>query len=295
MPERLVLLNTNYSNHNYKEGYVPSNEQRILDFIQEQKMPDDDPGNTTFVFIDTIWKDRFDHSDPETGENRALAAHLGTRAAFHVGIEDDQYANNPWKKHIGITIATDHEVAAVEAARLGHPDTARNALIADLKIGAEIMKLAAMYMPETDPHAQWSQLIDMDRKLNGENPIRKPSGYQAVAMDANGLSKHEAYTQPLPRFGSAFVHSLAKTVKALKNPSDRSYYQKTFVTLDERRAVPHMRTLGYRDIEAGPTYPDAVPLLDPDKIFTYGLVKRSAHTVKGLSDHRAVVYDFDLR
>ncbi|HMI08840.1 MAG TPA: hypothetical protein VK497_00380 [Candidatus Saccharimonadales bacterium] len=309
MSERLVLLNAGYSTHKPKKGDIPSNEGKILDFIASQRKDENDendPGSTTFVLIDTIWSNRFGENDPDTGENKSLASHLGLRAAFTTLIDDDEYANNEWKSQINVTIGTDHQVAMEngkplsQIVRLGEgKEKARNALITTLEFksalgsnAVKLLKLAAVYPPETDPHAQMRHISGLNTALNGEGIIPRPSGYQIVAGDLNGLDEHARYKPGLPKLGSKLVELWAKKAERSTDPS---YWDKVALTLDKRLVIPKMRSFRYLEAGAGSTFHSRASILDLDRIHYYGLRKKGAKTVgKGLSDHRAVVFDFDL-
>lgn len=292
MSERLVVLNVNYSNHDPEEGEIPSRESAILEFIKSQRKTDDEPGETTVVLIDTVWNERFGQDNPETGENKSLADHLGMRAAFHTHIDDQELNQKGWKKGIGITVATDHNVEESHIVRLGEKGSTRNALIVDLAL-AHTVSLAAIYLPETDSHAQMQQISDLDTELNGPHIIPKPSGYKIVAGDFNSLDKHENYDSFLSKTGSNLVRLGAKRIQ---RADEKSYWDKTLLTLDRRLIIPRMKHFGYHDANAGPTYPSRMPMLDPDHVFSFGINKEAVRTDgKGLSDHRAIVFDFTLR
>lgn len=298
MSERLVLLNANYSQHNPKHGDIPSREEDILDFIQDEKA-ENKSGKTTVVLIDTIWNNRFGEDEPGTGENLALADHLGMRAAFHTLINDQELNQHAWKRGVGITVATDHGVAMEEGessaqiVRLGKGEKARNALTIDLELGPRALTLAAVYLPETDSHAQLDQIRDLELELNGPFPAPKPSGHQIIAGDFNALDRHSHYKGLLPRLGSTLVRQLAKRAE---RSEDKSYREKTLLALDRRILVTRMRQWGYSEANTGPTYPSKFPLLNPDHVFSYGVRQTGVKTAgSGLSDHLAIVYDFELR
>jgi endonuclease/exonuclease/phosphatase family metal-dependent hydrolase len=305
MSERLIVLNTGNGWHDTNTptpGEVPQGEKEAIEFIKfiknqkednKEEADNEKERNTTLVLVNTLWNGRFGEDGPETGENAALAAHLGFKAAFHTFI-DDEGRTEEGEDEIGITVATDYPVLESKILRVGYidnddKDLRRNALSLKLKVSSEALRLASVSWSETDYHAQWGQMVRLAEALNGKGLL--PVGPQIIAGAFNALDDHKTY-KGLARLGSNVVRAgAALTEGDPRNSEDRGPVEKTLVTLDRRRAMPHMRTLQYTDADAGPT-----SLLNLDRVFFHEVRKDSASVLGNLalSNRRAIVFDFRM-
>jgi endonuclease/exonuclease/phosphatase family metal-dependent hydrolase len=300
MSEKLMILNVSkggYDSYKATADQEPEREQAIREFIDLQH----EQGVNTVVLSDTfLWQERYENRYNVGIKSPGIANHLGFRAAFHVDVNDSQL-NAIGRENVGLTVATDLEVVDVLPGRVGDPKNARNTLMMHLESDAGGFDLGAAYLSEANTAARWNQLAGLDYYMNGPGP-EVSDGPSLIVGDLNMLRSHADYSRTRQRIVSSLIHMGARAVGNI-DYGDRSviarkirYAADTLRALDDRALMGHMRRRGYRDADAGPTYPSNIPLLDLDHVLHRGVHIIDKYTVgnKDVSDHKGLVIEFEV-
>jgi endonuclease/exonuclease/phosphatase family metal-dependent hydrolase len=300
MAESIRVLNVHRggsNRYNADTSTPPEREEAIIAALEEN--PTDD-----VVFLDTDnWHIRYNNGDidNQTGESPGIADKFGFDRAFHIPIND--FTLEEERKGVSLTVLTNHEVDSPKVLRLGKEGHKRNALTMNLKLGAETVRLAAVYLPESDAEAQWNQMFGLESYFNPNlrlNSKMHPEQHipTLIAGDFNAPRPiHEDDPRKLKLYRNMLHLASAGLSPFRKSSGKRGYYANAFQAMDHTELYELMtEKFKYDDADAAlrrPTFGDKLAL---DYIFTRGLDVSNVRVLgdKAISDHRQVIADYDL-
>lgn len=295
-----------YESYKADPSDPPERFEDILKFLHEQR---ENNGVKDFILSDTFLWDRYGESDPETGRNPGLAAHLGMKAAFHTRLEDE-YLTSIGREGVGVTIATNHEVISSKVITLGKEkdprkkDTSRKGLLVDINVGGRALTLGGVYLPETDSKAQLRQIIDFEGHVNpalARGPD-VPEFRENVILggDENRQPEKQKTDSPQKKRVDMAV-SLAAFAAPLtsKLGPKAEYYSKVARTLNSRRVAKRLKAFGYEDTIVGPTVETmGRKLFQVDHASIKGenirVINARIELAEELSDHDALILDYEM-
>lgn len=295
-----------YSSYKADPAEPPERFEDILKFLHKQRAENN---VKDFILSDTFLWDRYGDSDPETGENPDLAAHLGVTAAFHTRLEDE-YLASIGREGVGITIATNHEVVSSQVITLGKEsdprkkDTSRKALLVDINVGGHALTLGGVYLPEIDPKAQLRQIIDFEGHVNPalsrgpDVPVLRKN--VILGGDENRQPEKQKTDSPLKKRVDIAV-SLAAFAAPLasKLGPKAEYYSKVARTLNSRKVAKRLKAFGYKDTIVGPTVTTmGKKIFQVDNASVKGesieVIKARIEAAEELSDHDALILEYRM-
>jgi exonuclease III len=309
MSESLMVWNVDkggYKSYEADPNEPPERFEDILKFLHEQR---ENNGVRDFILSDTFLWDRYGESDPETGANPGLAAHLGMRAAFHTRLEDE-YLASIGREGVGITIATDHDVISSKVITLGKEkdprkkDTSRKGLLVDINVGGRALTLGGVYLPEIDPKAQLRQVIDFEGHVNPalaqgpDIPVFREN--VILGGDENRQPEKQKTDSPQKKRIDRAV-SLAAFVAPLTGMlgPKAEYYGKVARTLNSRKTAERLRAFGYKDTIVGPTVTTlGKKIFQIDHASVKGenikVIRARIEAAEELSDHDPLIIDYEM-